>query len=70
MNHKIQSIADQAVADLGREMEISPVLAHLELLQCLLQTLPGNPYTRLSYCREVISAMHGDFLQDDAKEAA
>lgn len=54
MNPKIKPIVEQAVVDIARKMEISPMLASLELLQCVIQTIPTSGDSLLDYCREVI----------------
>lgn len=57
MRANIKLIVDRAVAKISREMEISPALANLELLQCVLQSLRGcSNESLLDYCREVLKA--------------
>jgi len=54
MNPKIQAIVERAVIEIAHEMEMSPMLASLELLQGALRAFPISGESLLAFCCEVI----------------
>lgn len=54
MNPKIRVIVGQAAIKISREMDVSLMLAYLELLREVIQIIPTSGDDLLLYCQEAI----------------